>query len=81
MSFAKRQIAPPNVGAPPAPVGELTMIMRGYRCLHPAWAMTTLDFSYSERGLPDEIGPELSEEGERFLEGVRIDVAPGTPAG
>lgn len=67
-------------GAPQAPDRELTMILRGYRCLHPAWPKTTLDFFYSERGLADEIDPKLSEEGEAFLKGVRIDVAPGTPA-
>jgi hypothetical protein len=68
------------LGAPPAPDQELTMIVRGYRCLHPAWPKVTLDFFYSERGLATEIDPELAEEGETFLEGVRIDVAPSTPA-
>jgi hypothetical protein len=68
------------VGAPPAPDQELTMILRGYRCLHPAWPKTTLDFFYSERGLPNEIDPKLSKEGEEFLDGVRIDIAPNTPA-
>jgi hypothetical protein len=67
-------------GAPVAPDRELTMTIRGYRCLHPTWPKTTLDFFYSERGLPSEIDPKLSKEGEKFLEGVRIDVAPGTPA-
>jgi hypothetical protein len=65
---------------PKVPDGELLMILRGYRCLHPAWPERTLDFYYSERGLPDEIDPDLWTEGETFLEGVRIDVAPGTPA-
>jgi hypothetical protein len=68
------------VGAPAAPDRELTMILRGYRCLHPAWPRTTLDFFYSERGLPDEMDPKLSAEGEEFLNGVRIDTAPNTPA-
>jgi hypothetical protein len=68
------------LGAPVAPDRELTMVTRGYRCLHPAWPKTTLDFFYSERGLANEIDPELSEEGEAFLDGVRIDVAPKTPA-
>lgn len=68
-------------GAPRAPDRELTLIVRGYRCLHPAFPQTTLDFFYSERGLPDEIDPELSREGEDFLDGVRIDIAPNTPAG
>jgi hypothetical protein len=56
------------------------MILHGYRCLHPAWPERTLDFYYSERGLPSELDPKLSSEGETFLEGVRIDIAPGTPA-
>lgn len=68
------------IGAPPAPDRELSMILRGYRCLHPTWPRTTLDFYYSERGLADEMDAELHEEGEQFLNGVRIDVAPGTPA-
>lgn len=67
-------------GAPQAPDRELTMIVRGYRCLHPAWPKTTLDFFFSERGLPDELDPKLEQEGEQFLQGVRIDVAPNTPA-
>jgi len=60
-------------GAPVAPDQELTMTIHGYRCLHPAWPETTLDFFYSERGLPNELDPTLAEEGEKFLEGVRID--------
>lgn len=64
---------------PAAPHDELTMINRGYRCLHPAWPQTTLDFFYSERGLPAEMDPTLAREGEEFLDGVRIDV-PNTPA-
>jgi hypothetical protein len=69
-----------QLGAPPAPSQELHLIVRGFRCLHPTWPRTSLDFFYSERGLPEEIDPDLSEEGEAFLEGVRIDVAPGKPA-
>ncbi len=65
---------------PEVPDGELRMVLRGYRCLHPAWPERTLDFFYSERGLVDEIDPELWAEGEVFLQGVGIDVAPGTPA-
>ena len=68
-------------GAPPAPDQDLQLVVRGYRCLHPAYQRTTLDFFYSERGLPGEIDPELAEEGEQFLRGVRIDVGPGKPAG
>lgn len=67
-------------GAPPSPERPLSMILRGYRCLHPAWPRVTLDFFYSERGLPDQLEPKLSEEGEAFLESVRIDVAPDTAA-
>ena len=69
-----------QVGAPVAPNQELRLVVRGFRCLHPAWPQTTLDFFYSERGVEDEFDPSLSDEGETFLKGVRIDVAPGTPA-
>ncbi|MFQ5472998.1 MAG: hypothetical protein ACE5FA_08965 [Dehalococcoidia bacterium] len=68
------------IGHPDVPDRELLMILGGYRCLHPTWRKVTLDFFYSERGLREEIDPKLSEEGEVFLQGVRIDVAPGTPA-
>jgi hypothetical protein len=68
------------IGAPQTPTRELTMIVRGYRCLHPTWPKTTLDFFYSERGLASEIDATLSKEGEAFLDGVRIDIAPNTPA-
>jgi hypothetical protein len=67
-------------GAPVAPDQELVMNMAGFRCRHPYWPRTTLDFFYSERGLPNELDPKLAEEGEEFLKGVSIDVAPGTPA-
>lgn len=69
------------IGAPVSPNDALTMIMRGYRCRHPTWPHTTLDFAYSERGLPEEIDPDLWKEGEHFLDGVRIDAGPNTPAG
>jgi hypothetical protein len=68
------------LGAPPAPDRELTMVMHGYRCLHPTWEKVTLDFFYSERGVANDLDPALAAEGETFLEGVRIDVAPDTPA-
>jgi hypothetical protein len=68
------------VGAPVSPDRPLVMTMHGYRCLHPTWPKTVLDFVYSERGLPDELDPKLDAEGEEFLKGVRIDVAPNTPA-
>jgi hypothetical protein len=68
-------------GAPVAPQGELTLIVRGYRCLHPALRQTTLDFFYSERGLPDEIDPRLYPEAERILDGVRIEELPPEPPG
>jgi hypothetical protein len=67
-------------GAPVAPDRDLVLIVRGFRCLHPAFPRAALGFFYSERGLPEEIDPELSEEGEAFLRGVRIDVAPGKAA-
>jgi hypothetical protein len=68
------------LGAPVAPDQELVLILRGFRCLHPTFPKAALTFFYSERGTPEEIDPELSEEGETFLRGVRIDVAPGVPA-
>jgi len=68
------------LGAPVAPDQELVLTLRGFRCLHPAFPKTMLVFYYSERGTHDEIDPELSEEGETFLRGVRIDVAPDMPA-
>lgn len=68
------------IGAPTAPNEELMMRLGGYRCLHPAWPKVILDFYWSERGLPKEMSSDLIEEGETFLSGVRIDVAPSTPA-
>ncbi len=67
-------------GAPQAPDSELHMTVRGFRCLHPAFPKASIDFFYSERGLPSELDPGLTQEGEQFLRGVRIDVAPDTPA-
>ena len=67
-------------GAPVAPQQTLTMVIRGFRCLHPAFPTATLDFFYSERGLPEELDPNLYEEGEAILRSVRIDVAPNTAA-
>jgi hypothetical protein len=56
------------------------MRLGGYRCLHPAWPKVTVDFFHSERGLPGELDSKLTEEGEAFLKGVRIDIPPNTPA-
>ncbi len=67
-------------GVPGAADEDLTVLVRGYRCLHPTWPKVTLDCFYSERGLSRELDQNLSDEGEAFLEGVQIDVAPGTPA-
>lgn len=60
---------------------ELRMVVTSYRCLHPAFPQVTLDFFYSERGLPSEISPALAADGEQFLRGVRIDMTPEIPAG
>ncbi len=68
-------------GAPVEPTAELRMVIKGCRCLHPAFPKTTVDFFFSERGRKDELRPDLYEEAEVFLRGVRIDVAPDTPAG
>ena len=67
-------------GAPVEPTAELRMVIKGCRCLHPAFPKTTVDFFFSERGRKDELRPDLYEEAEVFLRGVRIDVAPDTPA-
>jgi hypothetical protein len=67
-------------GAPQAPRDELQMIVRGVRCVHPAFPRASLDMFYSERGRPGELDPTLAAEGEQFLRAVRIDVAPNTPA-
>jgi hypothetical protein len=67
------------LGAPVAPETELVLTLRGFRCLHPAFPDAVLTFYYSERGTRDELDPELSEEGEKFLGGVRFEV-PGAPA-
>jgi hypothetical protein len=56
------------------------MAVRGDRCLHPAWPAATLDFWFSERGPIEALDPTLAAEAEAFLGGVRIDVAPDTPA-
>lgn|GEM_PF-1650143 len=68
-------------GAPAAPDRELVLLVRGERCLHPGFPRAVLDLHYSERGLPEELDSRLHEEGEAFLRGVRMDVAPGGPAG
>jgi len=67
-------------GAPVDPNADLVLTLRGYRCLHPAFPKVMLSFYYSERGQQSELDPALSDEGEAFLRGVRIDVAPHTPA-
>jgi hypothetical protein len=66
-------------GAPNSPDQELALVIRGYRCLHPSWRRTTVDFFYSERGLPEEIEESYQAQGESILGGVRMDSAPYTP--
>jgi hypothetical protein len=69
------------IGAPEAPLRQLVMRQRGYRCLHPSGPAATLDFFVSERGRPEELDPALLAEGERWLEDVHMDRAPGVPVG
>jgi hypothetical protein len=68
------------IGPPAVPDSELAILFRGYRCVHPAWPLRTLDFFYSERGLEAELQPKLYEEGQLFLNGVRIDIEYDVPA-
>jgi hypothetical protein len=75
--FESKNVA---VGPPVAPNSELSLLFHGYRCLHLAWPKSTLDFFHSERGREEELQRKLHEEGEMFLDGVRIDVEYDTPA-
>jgi len=59
---------------------DRTLVERGYRCLHPAWAETSLDFSYVQIGRSERLDPALSAGGEAFLRGVRIEFGPEQPA-
>ncbi len=54
---------------------RLHWTVRGFSCLHPSREGVRIEFIYSERGLLEELDPALEEEGEQFLNGVRI--APG----
>jgi len=49
------------------------LTLRGDRCLHPAFPKSVVTFYYSERGTKEELDPALSEEGETFLRGVRLE--------
>jgi hypothetical protein len=66
--------------SPIVPDVELTTIGRGYRCQNPTFPSAVVHFSWSERGLASQLDPAAQAEGDQFLEGVRIDVAPDTPA-
>ena len=67
--------------SPVLPGQTLRMNFEGIACRHPLWPDGVLDMSYSERGLSEQIDPSLRSEGEQLLQGIIIEVEPGTPAG
>ena len=67
--------------SPVFPGRVLRMNFEGIACRHPRWPNAVLDSSYSERGLAEDIDPSLRSEAEQLLQGVTIEVEPGTPAG
>jgi hypothetical protein len=44
----------------------------GLSCLHPTEKMLAIDVSYTERGLPSEIGTLLRDEGENFVRSMKF---------
>lgn len=65
--------------APNSPAAELYLIERGIACAHPTIPGAFVRASLSERGLEDELNPQLWTGLEDFLRGVRIESAPGVP--
>lgn len=62
-------------------IPELHLARHGYRCVHPSFPRRTLDWSYTEEGLPSEFSTILEKDAEAFLAGVRIErVASAGPA-
>jgi len=51
---------------------SLSVVTHGVSCLHPDNPALSVDVSYSERGLPEEIGSAFREEGEGFLQSLRF---------
>ena len=66
--------------SPVVPGQVLNMNFEGIACRHPLWPNGVLDSSYSERGPAEQLDPSLESEGEQLLQGVTIEVEPGTPA-
>jgi len=67
--------------SPAVPAKVLIMHIAGIACRHPLWPDVVADMYYSERGISEQIDPSLRSEGEQLLQGIVIEVAPGTPAG
>ncbi len=51
---------------------SLSVVTHGISCLHPDNPGFSVDVSYTERGLPAELGSTLREEGEAFLLSLRF---------
>lgn len=66
---------------PATGAAQLRVAVHGYRCLHPSLPQRTLEWFYSEQGLPSEFSAILAEDGEKFLRGVRMDAAAPGAAG
>ena len=65
---------------PLVPTLELHMRFLGRACRHPLWPSAVLDAFYSERGAAPDLKETFEAEGSLLLEGVLIEVGPGTPA-
>ena len=69
-----------DLSAPNSPGVPLIMIDRGFVCAHPTMPGLAVRASYSERGLEQELAPEIWKDWDEFLRGVQIESSPGVPA-
>lgn len=65
---------------PLVPGVELRMQFLGLACRHPLWPNGFVDAFYSERGAARDLDETFEAEGAQLLEGVTIELSPGTPA-
>ncbi len=49
----------------------------GYVCLHPSFDRTVLNVLCWQRGMENELDPELTKEAEKFIDGITLESAPG----
>jgi hypothetical protein len=62
-----------------SPDEPLAMRTLGRLINHPSFSNSVIIITYSERGRPKELDPQLETEGKQLIDGVLLESEPGKP--